>query len=66
MITVSSNGGFKEILGECEKAILYNSLKEHNWNKSRVTRALKIPRQSLYNKMEKHDLFRKREEPEGS
>ncbi len=62
VITVPSKGSFKELLGECEKAILSNALREYNYNKSRVTRALKIPRQSLYNKMEKYDLFRREEE----
>ena len=47
---------FNEIIDECERLVLWNALKEHGWNKSRVTQALKIPRQSLYNKIAKHDL----------
>jgi DNA-binding NtrC family response regulator len=56
MIRVPLRPSFKGLVGECEKAILANALREHAWNKSEVTRALKIPRQSLYNKMEKYGL----------
>jgi len=48
---------FKDLIAECEKAILLNALTEHSWNKSAVTRDLRIPRQSLYNKMEKYGLL---------
>ena len=47
---------FNEIIDECERLVLLNALKEHGWNKSRVTKALGIPRQSLYNKIAKYDL----------
>jgi len=50
---------FNEIISECEKAVLLNALKENRWNKSRVTKILKIPRQSLYNKIAKYKLSRK-------
>jgi DNA-binding NtrC family response regulator len=47
---------FNEIIDECERLVLLNALTEGGWNKSRVTRALSIPRQSLYNKIAKYDL----------
>jgi transcriptional regulator with GAF, ATPase, and Fis domain len=50
---------FSEIIDECERVVLLNALKECHWNKSKVVKLLKIPRQSLYNKIEKHDLRRK-------
>lgn len=50
---------FNEIISECEKAVLLNSLKENRWNKSRVTKVLQIPRQSLYNKIAKYKLRKK-------
>jgi DNA-binding NtrC family response regulator len=49
---------FNEIIDECERLVLLNALTEGGWNKSRVTRALGIPRQSLYNKIAKYDLER--------
>ncbi len=50
---------FNEIIDECERIVLHNALKECHWNKSKVVNLLKIPRQSLYNKIEKHNLKRK-------
>ena len=47
---------FNDIVDECERLVLLNALKENNWNKSRVTKALGIPRQSLYNKIAKYQL----------
>ncbi|HAK95294.1 MAG TPA: two-component system response regulator [Planctomycetes bacterium] len=55
-LRIPARGSFKAQVAECEKAILLNALREHRWNKSRVTRALKIPRQSLYNKLAEHGL----------
>ena len=40
------------------RLVLLNALRENAWNKSRVTKALRIPRQSLYNKISKYDLQR--------
>ena len=51
---------FNEIIAECEKAVLLNALRENRWNKSRVTKVLQIPRQSLYNKIAKYKLRNKR------
>jgi len=55
-LRIPARASFKAQIAECEKAILLNALREHRWNKSRVTRALKIPRQSLYNKLAEHGL----------
>ncbi len=55
---------FKELIGECEKVILRNALREFRGNKSEVTRALRIPRQSLYNKLERYGLLGGEAEPE--
>ena len=49
---------FNEIIEQCERLVLFNALTEYGWNKSRVTRALGIPRQSLYNKITRYDLKR--------
>ncbi len=49
---------FNEIIDECERLVLTNALKENGWNKSRVTKALGIPRQSLYNKIAKFELMK--------
>lgn len=50
---------FNGIIDECERIVLLNALKECHWNKSKVVNLLKIPRQSLYNKIQKHNLKRK-------
>ncbi len=62
VLHVPRRDGFNEIIGECERVVLFNALKECNWNKSKVVKMLKIPRQSLYNMIAKHDLRRKWEE----
>ena len=49
---------FNEIIEQCERLVLFNALTECGWNKSRVTRALGIPRQSLYNKITRYELKR--------
>ena len=48
--------GFNEIVAECEKLILLTALRRNRGNKSRVTQQLKIPRQTLYNKLEKYEI----------
>ncbi len=62
VLRVPRRESFNEIIGECERVVLFNALKECNWNKSKVVKMLKIPRQSLYNMIAKHDLRRKWEE----
>ncbi len=58
VIRVPVRDSFNEIIEECERVVLQNALKQCAWNKSRVTKALKIPRQSLYNKIAKYKLER--------
>ena len=48
--------GFNEIIAECEKLILLTALRRNRGNKSRVTQQLGIPRQTLYNKIEKYGI----------
>jgi DNA-binding NtrC family response regulator len=58
VLRIPARESFNEIIDECEKAVLEHALEECAWNKSRVTKVLKIPRQSLYNKIAKYDLQR--------
>ncbi len=57
-IRIPARDSFNEIIDECERVVLEHALNECSWNKSRVTKVLKIPRQSLYNKIAKFDLQR--------
>lgn len=65
-LRIPARDSFNGLIDECERVILQNSLDECSWNKSRVTKALKIPRQSLYNKIEKFGLERTWATTEGS
>lgn len=58
LLRIPLRESFNEIIDECERLVLLNALNEGGWNKSRVTRALSIPRQSLYNKIAKYGLER--------
>ncbi len=58
LLRIPQRESFNEIIEQCEKLVLFNALTECGWNKSRVTRALGIPRQSLYNKITRYDLKR--------
>ncbi len=53
-LTIPYSVGFKNLIEECEKLILLSALKRNRGNKSRVTEQLKIPRQTLYNKLEQY------------
>ncbi len=55
-IRVPAREGFNEIIAECERLILVQALKRHRGNKSRVTQQLGIPRQTLYNKLERYAI----------
>lgn len=55
-LSIPVQEGFNEIITECEKLILLTALRRNSGNKSRVTQQLKIPRQTLYNKLEKHGI----------
>jgi DNA-binding NtrC family response regulator len=59
LLRIPRRSTFNEIIEECEKAVLLNALNENRWNKSRVTQVLRIPRQSLYNKISRYQLQKK-------
>ena len=54
--SIPHRGTFHEIIAECERVVLLNALKECRWNKSKVVKNLKIPRQSLYNLIARHGI----------
>jgi transcriptional regulator with PAS, ATPase and Fis domain len=62
LIRVTPRDSFNEIIEECERVVIANALKQCGGNKSKVTKALKIPRQSLYNKMAKYRLGKRGDE----
>ena len=55
-LSIPYSEGFNNLIGECEKLILLNALRRNRGNKSRVTQQLRIPRQTLYNKLEKYGI----------
>ncbi len=58
VLRIPARESFNEIVDECERVVLEHALEACAWNKSKVTKVLKIPRQSLYNKIAKYDLQR--------
>jgi PAS domain S-box-containing protein len=50
------NSGLEEYISNIEKAIIENSLRETNYNKSETAKLLKIPRATLYYKMDKYGI----------
>ena len=48
--------GLEEYLGKIEKQIIKKTLKELNFNKSEAAKRLKIPRATLYYKMDKYEI----------
>ncbi len=56
MIRIPAREGFNDIISECERLILVHALRRHRGNKSRVTQQLGIPRQTLYNKLERYAI----------
>ncbi|MDD2494181.1 MAG: sigma 54-interacting transcriptional regulator, partial [Tissierellia bacterium] len=48
--------GLEEYISNVEKTIIENSLKETNYNKSETAKLLKIPRATLYYKMDKYGI----------
>jgi transcriptional regulator with GAF, ATPase, and Fis domain len=58
ILRVPARESFHEIIEECERVVILNALNQFAWNKSKVTKALRIPRQSLYNKIAKFQLER--------
>ena len=63
VLRIPARESFNEIIDECERVVLEHALEASAWNKSKVTKVLKIPRQSLYNKIAKYDLQRSWDEP---
>ena len=63
VLRIPARETFNEIIDECERIVLTHALEECAWNKSKVTKVLKIPRQSLYNKIAKYDLSRSWDDP---
>jgi len=55
-LRIPAREGFNDIIAECERLILVHALRRHRGNKSRVTQQLGIPRQTLYNKLEKYAI----------
>ena len=55
-LSIPYSEGFNNLIGEGEKLILLNALRRNRGNKSRVTQQLRIPRQTLYNKLEKYGI----------
>lgn len=56
VLRIPQHSEFNAIIGECERLVLVSSLRAHRGNKSQVTKQLGIPRQTLYNKIEKHGI----------
>ena len=52
-IRIPRTEGFNEIISEVERAVILAALRQNRGNKSRVTKQLKIPRQTLYNKLDR-------------
>ncbi len=56
VMRVPRTEGFNEIISEVERLVILTAMKQHRGNKSRVTKQLKIPRQTLYNKIERFKI----------
>ena len=55
-IRIPRTEGFNEIVSEVERAVIVSAMQQNRGNKSRVTKQLKIPRQTLYNKLERFSI----------
>lgn len=55
-IRIPRTEGFNEIISEVERAVILAAMRQNRGNKSRVTKQLRIPRQTLYNKLERFDF----------
>ncbi|WP_277350612.1 sigma 54-interacting transcriptional regulator [Caldanaerobacter subterraneus] len=54
--------GLQEMLEEFEKEIIFETLKEYNYNKSQAAEILKIPRSRLYRKLKKFGILEENNE----
>ena len=52
----SNDKTLKQRLQQPERELIICTLKEHNWNRSKVAAALGVNRTTLYNKMKKYDI----------
>lgn len=55
-IQVVAEGDWRAIIQAAERAVLQHFMKKYRGNKSQVCKALKIARQSLYNKLNKYGI----------
>jgi transcriptional regulator with PAS, ATPase and Fis domain len=51
-----SGSDFRQKMESYEKILLLEALNKSNWNRSKVTELLNIPRRTLYHKMKKYQL----------
>jgi len=56
ILKIPASEGFNDIIAEVERLVILTALQRNRGNKSRVTKQLKIPRQTLYNKIERYGI----------
>ena len=56
MLRIPATEGFNDIIAEVERLVILTALQRNRGNKSRVTKQLKIPRQTLYNKIDRYGI----------
>ena len=54
VLRIPASEGFNDIISEVERLVILTALRRNRGNKSRVTKQLKIPRQTLYNKIDRY------------
>lgn len=56
VLKIPASEGFNDIIAEVERLVILTALQRNRGNKSRVTKQLKIPRQTLYNKIDRYGI----------
>ncbi|MAW76161.1 MAG: hypothetical protein CMJ95_02060 [Planctomycetes bacterium] len=56
VLRIPATEGFNDIIAEVERLVILTALQRNRGNKSRVTKQLKIPRQTLYNKIDRYGI----------
>ncbi len=56
VLKIPATEGFNDIIAEVERLVILTALRRNRGNKSRVTKQLKIPRQTLYNKLDRYGI----------
>ncbi|MGE4618602.1 MAG: sigma-54 dependent transcriptional regulator [Planctomycetota bacterium] len=56
LLRIPASEGFNDIIAEVERLVILTALQRNRGNKSRVTKQLKIPRQTLYNKIDRYGI----------